>query len=202
MRIAVFLVFALVTATFAAQWSAHRRDDFGTQPCAGYLAEAQTDGLLVRINGTRFLFYVPDRPGGEFGAEPVEYLEVPGMHQQNRSSNSCARLVDKPTYQSDFSGCSCNLIKVSEVAHGVNKTGWELRIDSCPAPQADLVFQAYVTVTNVTSVTTYYDTMQYSSVSNFSYTSPYVKLKNLRIPSACFFFCSYSSVFRIAPFTF
>lgn len=172
--LAVLLIFAIATATFANEWSVVKRYDFDTQPCAGYLAEIEGDNLLVRINGTRFLFYVPDSPGGAYGAEPVEFLEVPSIKQQNRRITPCQRLSDPSVYTEDFAGCSCNLIKVSEVANGVNKTGWEIRIDSCPAPQQDLLFQAYATVTNVTSSQTYYNTMEYSSVSNFSYTSPYV----------------------------
>lgn len=173
-RLVALLILASVIATFASEWSVVKRDNFDAQPCAGYLAEIQADNLLVRINGTRFLFYVPETEGGAFGTEPVEYLEVPSIKQQNRSQNACQRLRDTAVKVEDFSGCRCNFIKVSEVANGVNKTGWELRIDQCPAPQENLVFQAYATVTNVTTTQTYYNTMQYSSVSNFSYTSPYV----------------------------
>lgn len=178
--LAVLVILATTTATFANEWSAVKRYDFDTQPCAGYLAEIEGENLLVRINGTRFLFYVPDTPGGAYGAEPVEYLEVPSIKQQNRRITPCQRLSDPAVYTEDFAGCNCNLIKVEEVANGVNKTGWEIRIDSCPAPQKDLLFQAYATVTNVTSSQTYYNTMQYSSVSNFSYTSPYVDQSHLQ----------------------
>lgn len=168
----VLVVAVLSCMVWKALGGTQMSDD---QPCAGLLGQVKSSDILVKVNGTRYTFHLPTRKNGPFNDAPTLFLEVPGIRQQNRTGKDCSRLTDRVVASQTFTGCSCTLIPIDTIEQGAHKFGYELLIDRCPSPQENLVTRAYSFVTNDTISELYTNTMQYSSLPNFTYSNPYVE---------------------------
>lgn len=168
------LVLCLLASALVSAATLDSNSEYPPQACANVVDQLQGSNVLVKINGSLFTFHVPSVEGGPFNEKPVQYLEVPDLREQNRTTLTCNRNSDPTVLSFDFNGCSCVLKDTSLVANGVNKTARTITVSQCPAPFAETVTTMLISVTNITTEEYYDNTLPYSSASNFSYTNPYV----------------------------
>ena len=145
------------------------------QACPNIMRQVQGDNILMYLNGSRGSFHAPPSPGKPFDMESSLYFQWTDVREVGRTGVRCSNSLDVPINILPLYECDCAITVVSTVANGVKKTGWEMTISGCPAPQQNLVAKAQVTTTNVTTVEIFNKTMPHSTADAFNYTSTYVQ---------------------------
>ena len=148
------------------------------QPCANIFHQLEGDNVLVSLNGTRIAFYAPPYAGAPYDRSSSLYFQWTDVREVGRNQPMCANTLDTVVYALKLHLCQCVISPLSEIANGVNKTGFTLTINQCPAPQQNLHATAEISVTNVTVSQEFKPTMQGSSANSFNYTNTYVQGQN------------------------
>lgn len=147
-----------------------------TQPCANVFRQLEGADLIVTLNGSRTAFNAPTYPGGAYDMSSTLYFQWSDIREVGRNGIRCSNTKDTNIFVQSLHLCQCSIAPISQIANGVNTTGWNMTISQCPAPQESLIATAQVTVTNVTTSREYSPTMTGSTADAFNYTNTYVTL--------------------------
>ena len=153
------------------------------QGCANIFHQLEAENLLVSLNGSRIAFHAPPHAGAPYDLKSSLYFQWTDIREVGRNQAMCANSLDTVVYALQLHLCQCAILPLSEIANGVNKTGFNLTISHCPAPQENLFATAEISVTNVTVIQEYAHTMPGSTADSFNYTNTYVQDHNSHVLS-------------------
>lgn len=175
MRTLVIYTFAVVLASVLLAEGVRADIDLPPQACANMLGSLNGDNLWVHFNGTRLNVNIPVHAGGTEESNTTIYYQWTDVSQYQRTGSQCLPIKNPLVEAQMLSDCDCTLTPFSNVTKGVNTTGYVLRVSDCRPNQNDMVLVATISVSNDTTHVAYNDTMEYSAVDSFTYTTPYVQ---------------------------
>lgn len=178
LTLSVLLVIFLVGCSQAATPGVQFSPILPPQACSQFYYEARATDVLLSLNGSRAAFKSSTFAGGEIDEESTVYFQWSDIREYGRTTQRCAPTVNDLLYSVSLSECQCTVSNITSVTQGVLRTGVELTIFGCPAPQSNVVAKASFMYTNVTVSEVYNNTMPGSPYDSFTYTSPYVQAQN------------------------
>lgn len=149
------------------------------QACPNLLGTLQGDNLSVFINGTRLTAVIPSKAGQSSEDDIVVHYQWTDISQLQRTGSRCIPSKNLVIEKQLLSACNCTMERFETIENHVNTTGYRVTVFGCPTPQEALTLQAILSISNATSVVTYNNTMEYSVIDSFSYTTPYVQVSKM-----------------------
>lgn len=144
------------------------------QGCPNIIRQLEGDNILLSLNGSRSSFHAPPHRGAAYDLLSSLYFQWTDIREVGRNGVGCSASVDTIVFAQSLHLCECGIVPILEESNGVLRTGWNMTIHSCKGSQPNLVASAMVSITNVTTVQEFNETMPGSTAPAFNYTSVYV----------------------------